>query len=145
MPPNLSRTSKSVSISYSRSAPEKNYNQSCSSKKYFGLIKMTLGLVCVSCSLSEWQAVKLTFFAHWGYTIKNSLIQKLSHLPSPLLYTTFLILHQLSAQGNGFLYLFVHLFSPGFKGSTGSVVQEKNTDLDKLTQVRFIAFFNAVG
>ena len=41
------------------------------------------------------------------------------------------------------MVFFVHLFVPGFKGSTGSVVQEKNTE-DKLTQVRFIAFFNAV-
>ena len=32
-------------------------------KFYFGLIKLTLGLEHVSCSLPEWQAVKLTFFA----------------------------------------------------------------------------------
>ena len=106
---------------------------------------MTLGLVHVSCSLPEWQAVKLTFFAHWGYNYSKLIVTIiLSHLLSPLLYTTFLILHQLSAQGNGFLYLFAHLFSPGFKGSTGTAVQEKNTE-DKLTQVSFIAFFNAVG
>ena len=42
---------------------QKNCNQSCSSKKFFGLIKMTLGLVHASCNLPEWQAVKLTFFA----------------------------------------------------------------------------------
>ena len=35
--------------------------------------------------------------------------------------------------------MFVHLFASGFKGSTGSVVQEKSTE-DKLTQVRFVAF-----
>ena len=32
---------------------------------FFGAIKMTLGLVHVSCSLPEWQAVKLTFSAPW--------------------------------------------------------------------------------
>ena len=53
---------------------------------------------------------------------------------SPLEDITFLTLRQLSAQGHGFVYLFV----PGFKGGTGSVVQEKSTE-DKLTQVRFVA------
>ena len=39
-------------------------NQSCSSKTFFGLYKVTLGLVHSSYSLPEWQAVKLTFFTH---------------------------------------------------------------------------------
>ena len=30
-----------------------------------GLVKMTFGLVHANCSLPEWQAVKLTFFAPW--------------------------------------------------------------------------------
>ena len=42
---------------------QKNCNQSYSFKIFIGLIKMTLGLVHVSCSLPEWQAVKLTFFS----------------------------------------------------------------------------------
>ena len=41
---------------------QKNCNQSCSSKVFFRLIKMTLSLQ-VSCSLPNWQAVKLTFSA----------------------------------------------------------------------------------
>ena len=32
-------------------------------KTFFGLVEMMLGLVNVSCSLPEWQAVKMTFFA----------------------------------------------------------------------------------
>ena len=42
---------------------QKNCKQSCSSKKIFGIVKKTLGLVRGSYSLSEWQALKLTFFA----------------------------------------------------------------------------------
>ena len=77
---------------------------------------------------------------HTGVTtIKNSLLQYLSHVPSPLEDITFLTLRQLSAQGHGFVYLSVHLFVPGFKGSTGSVVQEKSTE-DKLTQVSSLLF-----
>ena len=32
-------------------------------QKFFGLVKKTVGLVHTSINLSEWQAVKLTFFA----------------------------------------------------------------------------------
>ena len=32
-------------------------------KKFLGLVEMTFGLVNVSFSLPEWQAVKMTFFA----------------------------------------------------------------------------------
>ena len=43
---------------------QKNCNQSCSSKKKcFGLVKVILGLVNASCRLTQWRAVKLTFFA----------------------------------------------------------------------------------
>ena len=42
---------------------QKNWYQSCSSNYFFGLVKMTLGLVHANYSLLEWQAVKLTFFA----------------------------------------------------------------------------------
>ena len=42
---------------------QKDGNQSCSSKRVLGLVKMTCGLVHASYSLPEWQAVKLTFFA----------------------------------------------------------------------------------
>ena len=41
----------------------------CSRKKFFGLVKMTFGLVDVSYSLPLGQAVKLTFFAPWFSTI----------------------------------------------------------------------------
>ena len=41
---------------------QKSYNQSCSSKFFFGQVEMTFGLVNVSYNLPEWQAVKLTFF-----------------------------------------------------------------------------------
>ena len=51
---------------------------------FFGLVKMTFGLVHASYSLPEWQAVKLTFFAPC-YRLINSLIltehHKSSHLP----------------------------------------------------------------
>ena len=32
-------------------------------KRFLGLVEMTFGLVNASCSLPEWQAVKMTFFA----------------------------------------------------------------------------------
>ena len=35
-------------------------------KKLSGLVEMTSGLVSVSFSLPEWQAVKMIFFAPWG-------------------------------------------------------------------------------
>ena len=41
---------------------QKNCNQSCSSKLFSGLVKMTLWLVHASCSLLDRQAVKLAFF-----------------------------------------------------------------------------------
>ena len=41
---------------------QKNHSQSCSSKNFFEQVEMTFGLVNVSYSLPEWQAVKLTFF-----------------------------------------------------------------------------------
>ena len=34
-------------------------------KTFLGLVEMMLGLVNVSFSLPEWQAVKMTFFAPW--------------------------------------------------------------------------------
>ena len=34
-------------------------------KTFLGLIEMVFGLVNVSFSLLEWQAVKMTFFAPW--------------------------------------------------------------------------------
>ena len=34
-------------------------------KTFLGLVEMTFGLVNVSFSLPEWQAVKMTFFAPW--------------------------------------------------------------------------------
>ena len=34
-------------------------------KKFLGLVEMTSGLVNVSFSLPEWQAVKMIFFAPW--------------------------------------------------------------------------------
>ena len=86
---------------------------------------------------------KTDFLCILGLQLLKTHCCNLPHTPSPLQGVTFLTLHCLSAQVNGFAYFFVHLFVPGFKGSTGSVVQEKNTE-DKLTQVRFIAFFNAV-
>ena len=42
---------------------QKDCNQSCSSKKIFGLVKVTLGLVYSSYRLPKWQAVKLTILA----------------------------------------------------------------------------------
>ena len=43
----------------------KNRDQFCSSKPFFGLVKMTLELVHAGYRLSKWQAVKLTLFALW--------------------------------------------------------------------------------
>ena len=34
---------------------------------FWGLVEMTFGLVYASFSLPEWQALKMTFFAPWGY------------------------------------------------------------------------------
>ena len=34
-------------------------------KKFWGLVKMTSGLVNASFSLPEWQAAKMIFFAPW--------------------------------------------------------------------------------
>ena len=50
---------------------------------------------------------------------------------------TFLTLHISTREW--LVYVFVHLFASGFKGSTGSVVQEKSTE-DKLTQVSSLLF-----
>ena len=41
-------------------------NSAC--QKAFGLVEMTFGLVNTSFSLSEWQAVKMLFFAPWVQT-----------------------------------------------------------------------------
>ena len=109
----------------------------------FGLIKMTLSLVCVSFSLPKCLSFKTGFLCTLGLQLLKTHRCNLSRAPSPLQDITFFTLHQLSAQGNDFVSSFVYFFAPGFKGSTGSVVQEKNTE-DKLTQVRFVAVFNAV-
>ena len=50
-------------------------------KKFFGLYKVTLGLVDSSYSLPEWQAVKLTFYAPWVML----LVVGESLAPSPVL------------------------------------------------------------
>ena len=39
----------------------------CSRKIFFGLVKMTFGLVDVGYSLPDGQAVKLIFFAPWNW------------------------------------------------------------------------------
>ena len=41
---------------------QKDYNQSCQSKRVLGLVEMTCGLVHASYCLPEWQSVILTFF-----------------------------------------------------------------------------------
>ena len=41
----------------------RNCNQSCLSKHFFGQVEITFGLVHVSYSFPEWQALNLTFFA----------------------------------------------------------------------------------
>lgn len=45
----------------------KNCNQSCWSKRVFGQVEMTYGLVHVSYSFPEWQALNLTLFAPWSH------------------------------------------------------------------------------
>ena len=47
---------------------------------FFGLVEMTFGLVHVSYSLPEWQAVKLTFFAPCTFIILQSYYKVLQHL-----------------------------------------------------------------
>ena len=42
---------------------QKNCEINLLSKTFLGLVEMTFGLVNVSFSLPEWQAVKVTFFA----------------------------------------------------------------------------------
>ena len=41
-------------------------------KIFFGVVKITLGLLNASYSLSKWQAVKLTFFAPWVWSAGTS-------------------------------------------------------------------------
>ena len=48
---------------YGETQITKDCNQCCSSKRVWGLVEMTCGLVPSSYSLPKWQAVKLTFFA----------------------------------------------------------------------------------
>ena len=47
-------------------------------KTFLGLVEMTFGLVNVSFSLPEWQAVKMTFFAPWLLATDSPLVD---HLP----------------------------------------------------------------
>ena len=42
---------------------QKDCDQLCQSKRVWGLVEMTCGLLHASYSLPKWQAVKLTFFA----------------------------------------------------------------------------------
>ena len=42
-------------------------------KTFLGLAEMMFGLVDVSFSLPEWQAVKMTFFAHPGAVAESTL------------------------------------------------------------------------
>ena len=44
---------------------QKNCEINSAREKAFGLVEMTSGLVNVSFSLPEWQAVKMIFFATW--------------------------------------------------------------------------------
>ena len=50
---------------------QKNCEINSALQKAFGLVEMTSGLVNVSFSLPEWQAVKMIFFATWYYWFKN--------------------------------------------------------------------------
>ena len=43
-------------------------------KNFFGLVKMTFGLVDVGYSLPEGQAVELIFFAPWSQLILSSIV-----------------------------------------------------------------------
>ena len=45
-------------------------------KTFLGLVEMMFGLVNVSFSLPEWQAVKMTFFAPWSTMQKGATLQK---------------------------------------------------------------------
>ena len=50
---------------------QKNCEISLLIKMFLGLVEMMFGLVNVSFSLPEWQAVKMTFFAPWNFTLKK--------------------------------------------------------------------------
>ena len=50
----------------------RNCNQSCLSKHFFGQVEMTFGLLHVSYSFPEWQALNLTFFAPWSHCLRYS-------------------------------------------------------------------------
>ena len=47
-------------------------------KTFLGLVEMTFGLVNVSFSLPEWQAVKMTFFAPWTVVFLIFLLEQTS-------------------------------------------------------------------
>ena len=47
---------------------QKNFEINLLIKTFLGLVEMIFGLVNVSFSLPEWQAVKMTFFAAWILT-----------------------------------------------------------------------------
>ena len=49
---------------------QKNYDINLLIKTFLGLVEMMFGLVNVSFSLPEWQAVKMTFFAPCTYSSK---------------------------------------------------------------------------
>ena len=67
---------------------QKDCNQSCQSKRVWGLVEMTCELVHASNSLHEWQAVKLTFFAPCvGIALPLASTLFAVHSPSPLLLT----------------------------------------------------------
>ena len=53
---------------FEQSKLQKNFEINLLIKTFLGLVEMIFGLVNVSFSLPEWQAVKMTFFAAWILT-----------------------------------------------------------------------------
>ena len=53
---------------FEQSKLQKNFEINLLIKTFLGLVEMIFGLVNVSFSLPEWEAVKMTFFAAWILT-----------------------------------------------------------------------------
>ena len=80
---------------------QKNFKQSCSSKKILGIVKKTLGLVRGSYSLPEWQALKLTFLCTLLISLLIS-VQDQGFVP---------VIENLEIQGIYFKTFFLHTWN----------------------------------
>ena len=91
---------------------QKDYNQSCQSKRVLGLVEMTCELVHASYGLHEWQSVILTFFPPCQLSILIRII---------LITTTLLITGDI--QKRVFKYSLFYFYAP-FPFGLQNIVQK---------------------